>query len=439
MGKRILCAMLAALLLTGCAVQTQQPPVATTQPLSSPTAAATTTALPAPNQPEPETLEITQGTIDQTPGMVSFYLGDKPVYCGQSVQTLLKPPLHIHGDVDALVEPLCYSDEVRLRYPDGNGGYDNTLYLVAVNPTQEPLAVKDCLIYSLAINCEAGHSFGLGKNRFVTGQTTAQQILDAWGQPTTQTLSKAEGQADGENYWDMVYYQPLSYLQVIVRYGVVEQVRACHSAYLYPELAAQAPLGTPGESDALLHLSRHMDITPYLNGGKGGKTPLEMTLTIDGKEIQMGVLTCELPQPWRDLYQNAACIMKTRRCIYSQFPNKEGFIFGNPNGELMERFMFAQIKGVHAFNPNYTSWGLEQGEYLGFTYSGFDHNATIEDVINSLGQPYEIVPESGSGWCFVWLHFESETGDTLRLKVDPQSNQLIELRLEENSRFSFYP
>ncbi len=434
MGKRIICCLLAALLLAGCS-QEAPTPVATTA--AEPPVTTAQASQPSETQPEAESL--TQGSIAETPGMAAFYLGDNAFFCGQEVAGLLEGDVHIHGDVDALVQPGGYSGEIRLRYPDETGAYTQTLYFVAGNPTDAPLAVRDCVIYCLAVNCEAGHRFSLGEGDFVTGETTAQEILAAWGQPASETLSQEEGKPDGENYYDMVYYRPFSYLQIICRGGVAEQVRAYHNAYLHPELSGQEPVGQPGESDAMLLLSQHMDISPYLNGGKGGKTALEMTITIEGKEIQMGMLTHELPQPWRGLYQNKPCIMKSRRCIYAQLPGQEGFIFGNPEGALMEKFMNAQIKGIHAFNPAYENRGFQQSSYRGFTYSGFDHTATIEAVIAALGQPYELIPECGPGWCFVWLHFESENGDTLRLKVDPESNQIIELRLEENSRFYFYP
>lgn len=436
MGKRIICVLLAALLLAGCSAPAAKPEASTTPP--------DTTGQPEPTTQEPEVTQpqgetLTQGGIDQTPGMVAFYLGDRPFYCGQPVEGLLQPPVHIHGDVEALVQPMGYSGDIRLRYPDEAGEYTKTLYFSAVNPTEKPLPVKDCLIYSLAVNCEGEHRFSLGNGDFTTGVTTDAEILDAWGEPAAQTLSHAEGEQDGQNYRDMVYYRPFSYLQIITRGGVVDQVRSCHNAYLYPELSQQEAPGSPGESDALLLLSRHMDITPYLAGGKGGNTPLETFITIEDKRIDMGISTGELPQPWRDRYMGTACVLKLRRCMYSQFPGWEGFIFGNSNMELMKTFDHAQIEGIHAFNPEYCNHGFEQSAYRGFTYGAFSHTATIEEVIQALGQPYELIPESGAGWCFVWLHYQSDGGDTLRLKVDPESNQIIELRLEENSRFYFYP
>lgn len=440
MRKRLLSLMLAALLLAGCSTPAETTPSPETTSLPETTPPPETTQPSQTTQPiqTTQTDILSMGDIQEAPGMLVFYMGDSYFRCGQPVALLLGEKVHIHGDTEALVQPLQYSDEIRLRYPNEQGEYQN-LYFVAVNPTNELLPVKDCLIYSLAVNCEAGHRFSLDGLEIISGVTKDSEILASWGEPTTQTLSKAEGEAEGENYRDMVYYRPFSYLQIITRGGVVDQVRTCYNAYLYPELSLQEAPGTPGESDALLLLSRHMDITPYLGGGKGSNTPLEMSIVIDGKQIKMGILTRELPQPWRGLYQNAACVMKHRRCMYSQFPNQEGFIFGNPDRVIMKTFELAQIKGIHAFNPEYRNRGFAQSAYRGFTYGTFSHTATIEEVIQSLGRPYELVPESGVGWCFVWLHYQSETGDTLRLKVDPESNQIIELRLEENSNFAFYP
>lgn len=433
MKKQVFCIILAALLLTGCSASPEKKSNISTTPAATTPPTQTTEAVQT--DPAPELLI----SIENTPGKVYFRIGDKDFTCGQPVADILKTTTHIHGDVDALLEPLGYSEDIRLRLADENGEYTKTLYFSAVNPSQEPLAVKDCLIYSLTINCEAGYTFGLGDTSFVTGQSTDTEIMTAWGEPTSLTVSHWEGQEDGENFRDLVYYRPFSYLQIITRGGIVDQVRAYHSAELHPALSQQEAPGEPWESDALLLLSQHMDITPYLNGGKGGTAELPMEIEIEGKLIRMGVRTRDLPQPWRRLYENAACIMKLRRCIYSQFPNQEGFIFGNPDEQLMEKFENAQIKGIHAFNPVYTNRGYEQSAYRGFTYSGFDHTATIEEVVQALGQPYEVYAENGPGWCFVWLHYVSAEGDTLRLKVDPESNQLVELRLEENSRFYFYP
>ncbi len=432
MKKRVICIILAALLLTGCSASPEKPSNVSTTPAAT-TPVQTTQAVQT--DPAPEQLI----SIENAPGKVYFRIGDKDFACGQPVADILKTTTHIHGDTDAMVEPLGYSEDIRLRLADENGDYTKTLYFSAVNPSQEPKPVNDCLIYSLTINCEAGHTFGLGDTSFVTGQTTDAQIIAAWGEPASLTESHWEGQEDGENFRDLVYYRPFSYLQIITRGGVVDQVRAYHGSELHPALSQQEAPAKPWESDALLLLSQHMDITPYLNGGKGGKTPLEMSVIVDGKQIEMGVLTCDLPEPWRDLYDGMACIVKPGRCIYCQRPDREGFVFGNVSGKLMVNFCYAQIKGIRAYNPRYTNRGAEQSAYLGFTYAGFDHGASIEDVVKAIGAPYEIIPESGAGFCFVWLHYEAENGDTLRLKVDPESNQLIELRLEENSRFSYYP
>lgn len=432
MIKRMICVFLAALVLAGCSTSPKNTTVADTTPAQ--TIPPPQTTEPVQTDPSPEQLI----SVENAPGMVYFRIGDKDFACGQPVKDILKTTSHIHGDVDALVEPLGYSQDIRLRLADENGDYTKTLYFSAVNPTQEPLPAKECLIYSLAVNCEAGHTFGLGDASFVTGQTTDAEIMAAWGEPANLTVSHWEGQEDGENFRDLVYYRPFSYLQIITRGGVVDQVRACHNAQLYPALSQQEAPGKPWESDALLLLSQHMDITPYLDGGKGGKTPLEMAIEVDGKQIKMGVLTCDLPEPWRDLYDGMACIVKAGRCIYCQKPNWEGFVFGNASGKLMVNFCYAQIKGIRTYNALYTNRGTDQSAYRSFTYAGFDNSAAIEDVVKALGLPYEVLAESGPGWCFVWLHYEAENGDTLRLKVDPASNQIMELRLEQNSRFSYY-
>lgn len=439
MRKRLLSLMLAALLLAGCSTPAETTPSPETTSLPETTPPPETTLPPQTTQP-PETTGtevLSQGTIRDTPGMVAFYMGDTPFYCGQPVAGLLGEKVHIYGDMEALVQPLRYSEEIRLRYPNEQGEYQN-LYFSAVNPTDQPLAVKDCLIYSLAVNCEAGHRFAFDNGDFVTGQSTDLEILALWGEPTTQKLNEDEKTKSGGNYRDMVYYRPFSYLQIVTRAGVVDQVRACHNAYLYPELSQQTAPGTPSESDSLLLLSRYMDIAPYLGGGKGSNTPLELFVTIQGERIDMGIRAYQLPQPWKGIYEDAVGIMSSGRYMYSQFPNQEGFLFGNTNAEQSYTFYHTKVVGIHAFNPAYCNRGLDQSGYRGFDYSGINHTATIEQVIQALGQPYEIIPENTTGWCFVWFHYRSEAGDTLRLKVDPETNQIMELRLEQKNNFTIF-
>ena len=151
----MICVFLAALVLAGCSTSPKNTTVADTTPAQ--TIPPPQTTEPVQTDPSPEQLI----SVENAPGMVYFRIGDKDFACGQPVKDILKTTSHIHGDVDALVEPLGYSQDIRLRLADENGDYTKTLYFSAVNPTQEPLPAKECLIYSLAVNCEAGHTFGL--------------------------------------------------------------------------------------------------------------------------------------------------------------------------------------------------------------------------------------------------------------------------------------
>ncbi len=432
--------LLMAALLAGCTADMPQQTLGTptTPPVTtgaSPTRLETTPEQTLPETtPEPTEFVVEQGSIQDAPGTVSFQFAGVSLRCGMKVSQALVENVEIHGAVDAEVAPGCYSDEVRLR-DHTEPGKETSLYLVAVNDGQESAPVRDCRIYSLAFNCEEGLGFCLGNGSFVTGTATQADILAAWGQPTYRnegvpepTFAWEEEKNRGHDFVELVYHQPFSQVQIILRNGVVEQVRACHSAYLYPELTELS--GDYTDSDALALLSRYMDITPYADGGKGEKRDLATTIQVAGEEIAMGIPTRELPQPWRDLYLNCRGLLEPRSCMYSQFPGQEGFIFANPEKVRLERFTETLIKGIHAFNPEYTNWGYDYGTLRGFTYQGISHTGTIEDVIAALGQPYEIAPSSGIGWCFVWLHYESDYGTTVRIRVDPVTNQLMELRME---------
>ncbi len=431
MKKHILClALTAALLLSwGCTARNSDIPGDTT-PVSTPASTQDTTPAetpeltpaPTPAPTEPELPAVEQGSIDTAPGTVAFQLGAVRAYCGSTVASVLAEDLSVDGNLDALVMPMGYSDEIRLCVPDAQGKYEDYLFVVAVNPTPDPRPVRDCLIYSLSLNCQKGLGFSLGGGSFRTGEATRSDILSAWGTPAVCN--------EGKDYIELVYYRPFSMVQIILRKGVAEQVRAYHSAWLYPELA-QTPMGDYMSGDAWLQLSRYLDVTKYLAGEKGEKRELPLSLQIDGKAIDMGMQTRLLPQPWKGLYQSARTILASRHYLYAQLPGHEGFTFVNPSWHSeIRNFSTTLVKGIHAFNPAYTGWGESMPKALGFTYNGFHHTGTIADVLAAMGQPYEVICESGTAWCFVWLHYESPKGDTLRIKADPISGQLLELRLD---------
>ncbi len=429
MGKRILCLLLAVTLLCGgCSAPiAQEPGAATTVPTPTPGPTPTTaiTPDPEPTQTFPAVTlpAVEQGTIQSAPGTVTFHMGDFQIWCGCPVASLLEQDVRVDGDVEALVPAMGYSEDVRLNFPDDQGKYENYLFFVAVNPTQDPLPVKDCLVYSLAVTFQPGLGFSLGEGQFLTGASTREEILAAWGTPTVDTQSL--------DYTELVYYRPFSMLQVILYQGVTVQVRAYHSAWLYPELT-QAAYGDYTSGDAWAHLSRFMDVSGYAAGEKGPMTDLPLTIQVDGKDIALGYGTAKLPQPWRGLYQYTRTRLDYRRYVYVQLAGREGFTFANVAHESRIQFLYSTIiKGFHGFNPDYTCWGESIPTAYGFSYNGFDHTQSIAQVLAAMGAPREVICESGVSWCFVWLHYESKNGDTLRIKADPISGQLIELRLEQ--------
>lgn len=428
MKKTVLLWFLILALLAGCTGPEKVPATSgDTWPIgtdgTTPPETTTTEPMPLETTPEATLPQVRQGTIADAPGTVSFYLGDQPFYCGQSVSALLSAQVIVEGDVEQLLAPGHYSQGIRLRLPDSQGKYEDNIYFVAVNPGDEPLPLKQCLIYSLTFNCEAGHRFALGEGDFTTGQTTEAQVLAAWGAPTLRH--------EGKNFVQLVYYRPFSSVQLVIREDGVNQVIAYHSAYLYPQEAEQTPPGDYLTSDALLLLSRHMDITPYLSGGKGEKRELELSIQIAGETIRMGVKCSALPEPWRSEYQNLWCELKAARYVYTRRPGMEGFLLANRTGEKVDSFYRTTVKGVYVFNPDYRNWYYDYSQLREFSYMGVTNKSTIEDVIGLLGSPYEVVASSGPGCCFAWLHYEAENQDTLRIKVDPVTNQIIEMRLED--------
>ncbi len=420
--------LLAALILTACASRDANRPAPTQPSADTPTQPVATAPQASQGlETEPQSAvtlpQVAQGSISDAPGTVSFYVGDSAVYCGQKVADLLALPVIVEGDISEVVQPGDYSCGIRLRMADENQKFEDNIYFIAVNPDTQPRELKDCLVYSLTFNCETGLRFGFGGESFVTGQTTEGELTAAWGAPAHRY--------EGKDFQQLVYFRPFSFLQVVVRQHGVDQVTAYHSAYLYPDLAGQNPPGDYLGSDAMLLLSRHMDIAPYLGGGKGQKRELPLEMTIAGETIHLGDSFRKLPEPWYSVYEKTRIEVMASRYVTIQRPRQEGFIFLNRSGDVTQSMSAMSIKGILAFNPNYTSWYYDYTGLRGFDYQGVTHESTIEQLVEKLGLPYEIVPANGPNCCFAWLHYEAQNKDTLRFKVDPASNQIIEVRLED--------
>ena len=82
-------------------------------------------------------------------------------------------------------------------------------------------------------------------------------------------------------------------------------------------------------------------------------------------------------------------------------------------------------------NYHYTNWGFDNSAFHSFNCQGVTENSTIDDVLEMLGQPRELICSSGERTCFAWMHYETEEGDTLRIRVDPMRNQVIEVHMSK--------
>ncbi|MBP3588917.1 MAG: hypothetical protein J6J51_07770, partial [Clostridia bacterium] len=220
--RMILTALAVCLLLSACGAA----PAAETQPTAAPTEAPTEPIVaetePVVEKPafmqklhyQPELSETALPGEDAATGTMFFYLNDKAVCAGAPVSDLIDVGFHTYGDLTQIIQPWHMSGVIRvlIDLPDVGEKEEPYVFFSALNASDEPRMISECLIYSITVTYQDGISFGSGneKEPFVTGTTTKEELVEAYGEPTHIDSMK-------ERYEELFYYQPFNSISILCK------------------------------------------------------------------------------------------------------------------------------------------------------------------------------------------------------------------------------
>lgn len=375
---------------------------------------------------------------DAATGTLKFYFNGKEVYAGGPVSNLLDMGVTEIDDLDQTVEPWHMTGVIRVRVNQADGKKP-FVFFVAMNTSNEPQKVSDCMIYSITINSEKGVSFGSGKEDvpFVTGETTLEEILTAYGEPRYNV-------SNNENYREIAYYEPFSCAYFSFQKDTVRQVTSYYAANVLGGLAENFTHDLGANyygNDAYILMSQYMDVAPYLPDAEekvtaGTVETLAEKITMGGQEVALGIRVDEMPSPFVDqivdqlMYVNKMYYVRAGRNLGEEFYFMN--LKGQTNNKKKEPIANALIvKGVLTENKNYANWGKNNEIFHEFQYENLTQDSTIEQILEQYGMPYDMEFTSYARYCFVWLHYKDKAGNKLDICVDPMLDQIIELRVSK--------
>ena len=409
-----------------------------------------------PNRPQLSETVLPQENV--ATGTLKFYLKDKAIYAGAPVADLIEVGFHTYSDLSAEVRPWHTTGALRaeIDMTEYAGEADTFVYFVALNASDEPCMISECIIYSMTVTYQKGVPFGTGHEEtpFVTGVTTRDELVAAYGEPTHTDSKKS-------TYEEIFYYQPFNCVSFLFRYGVLRQVNTYYSANIYGQVAESIDFDLTGnamENDAMILMSQYLDVKPYmaaaqqeeaaetpaatgdkeepavkmqaeLTEGTGILSSFSDTLQLNGSTITLGCQICELPEPYLEDLNNLSMPMGKDYYIRTGRHDPEEFLVINDRGQHSSMSNTLSIKGVIMENQNYCNWGVDNSAFHSFDAMGVTENSTIDDVLALFGAPAEMVPFSGERNCFVWMHYQTEAGDYIHIRVDPILNQVIEVNM----------
>jgi len=375
---------------------------------------------------------------DAATGTLKFYFNGKEVYAGGPVSNLLDMGVTAIDDLDRTVRPWHMTGVVRVRVNQADGTKP-FVFFVAMNTSDEPCKVRECMIYSITINAEKGVSFGSGKEDvpFVTGETTLDEILAAYGEPRYNV-------SNNENYREIAYYEPFSCAYFSFQKDTVRQVTSYYAANVLGDRSENFTHDLGANyygNDAYILMSQYMDVAPYLPGAEEAVTTgtveaLTEKITMGGQEVALGIRVDEMPSPFVDqfidqlMYVNKMYYVRAGRNLGEEFYFMN--LKGQTNNKKKEPIANALIvKGVFTENRNYANWGKDNEIFHEFRYEELTQDSTIEQILEQYGMPYDMEFTSYARYCFVWMHYKDKAGNKLNICVDPMLDQIIELRVSK--------
>lgn len=420
------------LLLTGCAAS---PAENTTPPETAAPTEATAIPTAEPTEPEPTLPPVELPQTDAATGTLCFYFGDKVIYAGGPVADLLELEVQTYADLEEIVQPGYMSDVVRLQMTaEEEKPY---VFFVAMNVTDEPQKISDCILYSLTINTSQGVAFGSGQEQehFYTGKTTLDEMVAAYGEPDYQ-------QSRQRYYREIAYYEPFNCAYFSFKNGVVRQIFTYYSANVFTQQAQAFNHELTGYfgNDCYILMNQYLDVTPYLPDAEpvaesvGMLTSFVDHIEMDGETVTLGTTVAEMPE----LFKNELTGLKVplgKNCYITMGRNNpEEFWLINQKGNSNGLADNLTVKGVITKNFRYCNWGADQGLYHDFAYDGLTQDATIEDILEKYGAPKKLDCTSNARKCFAWMEYEDENGNYVHFCVDPILNQIIEININQ-----YYP
>lgn len=424
-----------ALLLTGCAFGKTEETVPPTEATQVPTQAPTE----APTEPtEPDGYYLVETVLpeaDVATGTLKFYINGKEIYAGGPVSDILALDVTSFDDFDKLLQPWHMSGVLRVRVelPDTKEADKPFVFFVAMNAGNEPKKISECMIYSITINMEKGIEFGSGKEqtRFVTGQTTLDELTAAYGEPD-YNMSR-----DG-NYREIAYYEPFNCAYFSFEKNKIRQVVTYYSANVFHGLEDRLDHEFTDSyfgNDCYILMNQYMDVLPYLNGSASENPQilekLTESITMGGEEIVLGMRCHEMPELFGQHFWDQLMPIHDMRYVRSGRNNPEEFYFMNLDGQSKHLANNLIIKGVFTENLHYTNWGWDKSDFHAFQYENLTQDSTIEEILEQYGMPKDMHCTSTARNCFAWLFYEDQAGNKLNICVDPIVNQIVELRVSK--------
>lgn len=433
-----------AMLMSACSAVLPQETAAPTEATQAPTEDPTEVPTEAPTEPtEPEGFQLAETVLPETDiatGTLKFYIQDQEIYAGGPVATLLDAGVTTYEDFDQLLQPWHVSGVLRVRVElaDTKDANKPFVFFTAMNASDEPKPIRDCLFYSITINTDKGIKFGSGNEDvpFVTGETTREEIFAAYGTPDyNYSREKA--------YREIAYYQPFSCAYFSFNNAKVRQIFTYYSANVFGNLAEDFEYEFKDSyfgNDCYILMNQYMDVMPYLladresgkiEEGTGVLEKLSESITMAGEELVLGIRCKDMPELFGAPLWDQLLYLHEMRYVRMGRTNPEEFYMLNLDGKDDGTANNRVVKGVFTQNLNYTNWGRDNRAFHEFQYENLTQDSTIEDVLEQYGMPMELHCTSYARNCFAWLFYKDQAGNTLRICVDPILNQLVELRVSK--------